>query len=299
MGFYKDKSRIELMVGIFSLLALAILVLSYSWLTDLMENKKYTPYRVQFDNAGNIEKGSPVTLRGITSGKVSALELGQDGVVVDILVELKEPLRSGTAFKIKEVDIMGGTVVEIVPGNGTQLLSHTDILMGEHNYSIANLIAQSSRMFQDLQEKLTQLNQEGDLFEQIYSIADTTQLIVNHLSVMMEKNDDRISGILAHTDSTMTQLADFLDTNREIADSAMVSMRQVFSQVAASLDEITQSVSNIRAVSDKMAGEDSSFQSLISERKLYDNLINASTHLDSLLIDIKKNPTRYFKVKVF
>jgi phospholipid/cholesterol/gamma-HCH transport system substrate-binding protein len=58
-------------------------------------------------------------------------------------------------------------------------------------------------------------------------------------------------------------------------------------------------VKNIRTVSDKMANEESSFQRLISEEDLYDNLLRASSRMDSLLVDIKDNPERYFKIKVF
>jgi phospholipid/cholesterol/gamma-HCH transport system substrate-binding protein len=299
MTFYKDKGRVELVVGIFSIIAVISLVLGYSWLTDMLQSHKYTAYRVRFDNAGNIEKGSPVTVRGVTRGKVDNLQITSQGVVMDILVELDAPLLQGTVFQIKEVDIMGDTVLEIVPGREAEELSHTAILQGEHNYSIANLIAQSSRLFQEVQEKLTRLNEEGDLFTQIYAIADTTQRIVSDLNQMMQKNDTRIDGILAHTETTMSEMADFLSSNREIADSAMVSMQQVFGEVALSLEEITQSVKNIRTVSDKMANEESSFQRLISEEDLYDNLLRASSRMDSLLVDIKDNPERYFKIKVF
>jgi len=38
---------------------------------------------------------------------------------------------------------------------------------------------------------------------------------------------------------------------------------------------------------------------MINDDQLYLNLLNSSARLDSLLIDIKKRPGRYFRVKVF
>jgi len=58
-------------------------------------------------------------------------------------------------------------------------------------------------------------------------------------------------------------------------------------------------VKNFRDLSTKLVEEDSSFNKIITEKELYEKLLKSAVSLDSLLIDIKKNPGKYFKVKVF
>ena len=56
---------------------------------------------------------------------------------------------------------------------------------------------------------------------------------------------------------------------------------------------------NIQAITEKILQEDNSLNKLITEKELYENLLKATANLDSLLKDIKKNPKKYFQIKVF
>ncbi len=148
MKFYKDKKRIEFQVGLFTIIALVILALSYSWLMGWRENRNNTNIRVQFPAIQSVEKGTPVTILGVQKGKVQLLEVAEDGIIMHISLELDFPLRKGTRFYVKETSIMGDVSVEIEPGKEEEFLDMNAILKGESGYSISGLIKNFSHLAQ-------------------------------------------------------------------------------------------------------------------------------------------------------
>ena len=70
MEFYQNNKKNSLQVGIFVLIAFIIFFLAYSWFNNIYTMKDYKTIRVRFNNGGNIQKGSPVTILGVNSGKV-------------------------------------------------------------------------------------------------------------------------------------------------------------------------------------------------------------------------------------
>ena len=70
MKFYKNKKATDFKVGLFTIVGLLILIVCYFWLMEYLGNKDYSHIQVAFDNAGNTEIGSPVTINGVKKGKV-------------------------------------------------------------------------------------------------------------------------------------------------------------------------------------------------------------------------------------
>ena len=55
---------------------------------------------------------------------------------------------------------------------------------------------------------------------------------------------------------------------------------------------------NLKTLSASLNNPDSSLGLITHDRALYDNLNNCAASLDSLLIDVKRNPKRYISIKL-
>ena len=55
---------------------------------------------------------------------------------------------------------------------------------------------------------------------------------------------------------------------------------------------------NLKILSASLNDPQSSLGMLTHDRELYDNLNNCAASLDSLLIDVKRNPKRYISIKL-
>jgi len=64
-------------------------------------------------------------------------------------------------------------------------------------------------------------------------------------------------------------------------------------------DELSVTIKGLSATNEQINKKEGTLGKLIYDEALYNNLSRASSNLDSLLIDIKKNPSRYIHISVF
>ncbi|MCK4654623.1 MAG: hypothetical protein KAU01_09255, partial [Candidatus Cloacimonetes bacterium] len=95
------------------------------------------------------------------------------------------------------------------------------------------------------------------------------------------------------------RLSRIIKNNEENINQTFALSSEVITKLNKTLNKMEDVTQNFQEISDKMLQEDSSFNRLITEKDLYENLLKATVSLDSLLKDIKENPKRYFKIKVF
>jgi phospholipid/cholesterol/gamma-HCH transport system substrate-binding protein len=299
MKFHQNKKNIEFRVGFFSIVAILILAISYSWFTGVMENRKYTTVKVHFENAGNLEIGSDVTINGVKKGRVKDLQVSSDGVVVHLLVELDFPMQEGTEFYIIESNLMGDVLIEIIPGKGEGTLNLEEIQTGEKSYGLTKLVAELSEVVNSLESMMNGIYDNDGFLQNLRAVVDTSLVIVSKINSSYNRNADEIEKLITNTSTISGNLARLISENEENISETITQTADVMKEIKITLSEMEKASSNIQAITEKILLEDNSLNKLITEKELYENLLNATANLDSLLKDIKKNPKKYFKIKVF
>ncbi len=66
----------------------------------------------------------------------------------------------------------------------------------------------------------------------------------------------------------------------------------------STLNNVYRITASLESLTSKLNSKESSAGLLLSDPTLYNNLVNATASVDSLLIDIKKNPKRYISIKL-
>ncbi len=123
----------------------------------------------------------------------------------------------------------------------------------------------------------------------------------------------RLNGITANLEATTMRLAeltrslaptmanvDEISTNLSSisSDLAEVSAQLKELPIDSTMNNVYAVTQNIKTLTDKINNPDSSVGLLLNDDGLYNSLNNAVGSLDSLLIDIKKNPKRYISIKL-
>ena len=94
-----------------------------------------------------------------------------------------------------------------------------------------------------------------------------------------------VNGITTNLNTVSSDLATFSGSLNQLPiDSVMNNM------VALS--------ANLRTLSGELSDPNSTLGALTHDRALYNNLNAAAASLDSLLIDVKRNPKRYISIKL-
>ncbi len=299
MKFYQNKKNVEFKVGLFTLLAIIILVVGYSWFMEVMENRKYTEIKVKFENAGNIEKGSAVSIMGVKKGRVKDISIESDGVTLNLQAELDFPLKKNTEFYIIETDIMGDVQVEIIPGQEDENLDLSLIHHGFRNLGISGFVSQLGVLVRDIQELMNSISEDKEFIKGILTFADSSQSFINKLNKSYDTNSANIENLITNASSISEKLSKIITRNEENINSSLNLTNNVLKDFNSTLTEMDMIVKNFQDLSKKMVEEDSSFNKIITEKELYEKLLKSTVSLDSLLIDIKKNPRKYFKIEVF
>ena len=298
MKFYQNKKSTEFKVGLFTIIAIIVLVASYMWFTETLQSKDMTLVKVKFHNAGNVEVGSSVTVSGVKKGRVRKIEVAPDGVIIDLQVKIDFPLKEGTQFSVIESNLMGDVQVEIIPGGEGENLNLTQVQSGKKRYGLMKLVSELSSVVVDFQLIIDKIAGDDNFVMQIDSVIDTTQMVISKINRSLDKNTEEFERLIINANQLTAKLNKLVTTNEESISNSMEKSSEVITSINSTLDDIKKTSISIRNITEKMQDEKSSINKLMSEDALYENLMRSSARLDSLLKDIKENPKRYFNIKI-
>jgi phospholipid/cholesterol/gamma-HCH transport system substrate-binding protein len=136
MGMPKEAD-LELKVGAFVMAAIVCLVVFIFSISDFSVFKRGATYRVMFQYANGLKKGSPVRLAGVDTGHIRQIKTGYDAaarasnVAVDIWVEEGQVIPADSTFLINQLGILGEKYLEIMPGVSPSVLAQGAVMRGE------------------------------------------------------------------------------------------------------------------------------------------------------------------------
>jgi phospholipid/cholesterol/gamma-HCH transport system substrate-binding protein len=296
-SFYRNVKQTQLKVGVFVVICLVALFLSYSWLMDWFMGSKFEKYQVLFDTVNTMERGNTVYFRGVRVGRVTDLSFRHDGILVTIQVEAAVNIDKEATFEIKDKDMMGTKSLEIIPGNHPERLDPREIYRGRGLPGFSDLISNVNSLSEKIESLVDQLDKDDmfvDKLDNLILNADRSLISLQHLMTDINNSDILRSFTELHRASR--------SINELIADNTdnLLAMLDVTHNTFTKIDSlVTQTGQFVTFFSDMMTTEDGNLNKLLTDDQLYETVINTTRELEILLNDIKKNPRKYFKFSVF
>jgi phospholipid/cholesterol/gamma-HCH transport system substrate-binding protein len=293
------KRRDEVLVGIFTTIAVAIGILGALWLARGGLSSGY-PLHSSFGWASGLKQGQPVFLAGVTIGYVDRIELDQTAgrVYVTMRIEEDYTVPAGATATVVANGLFGDMAIAIKPVQPTpESYARGDTLPAGvpqpgMNEVIARLdtVTQNVTMVTDAIE--LQLVEGGGIADLRRTLASTSQLAAQLNRIAAEQ-----SVILAQTTAALRRSANAIDSAQ--VDSTVRSLRETSANLAeftAGLQEMTQQLNVTLAQLNDTSG---TAGQLINNPALYNRLTMLVTRLDSLTADIKANPRKYINLEIF
>lgn len=299
----------EVKIGIF-----AVVILLASWagvrfLSGMDVFSRNKTYYANYEAVNGVQVASPVMIRGVKVGQVSAITLDpakEKSVRLTLSVERKYAIPDDTQAKIASNGLLSGKCVELVLGTSSAALDNGADLKTVEDM---DLMSMAGSELEALKEKLNDV-----------VIRVTTTL--DNVNQLIEANQRNINGVMTHLDSmtgslddvltgrktelqelvvNLSKFAEALGSNSEKVDSLLTNVNTITEQfadanVAGSLQE---TLSKLDAILANMNEGDGTMSKLMNDKELYDNLAEASKNLSSLLADLEANPKRYVHFSVF
>lgn len=291
----------EMMIGACVLIALAILFFGIEYLKGVSIFRPSNYYYAVYADVKGLEVSAPVMVNGYKIGQVDNVELMYDrpgNVLVSMSLDKKFRIPVNSKALI-ESSLLGTASVKIEMARGSEFYTPGDtvpagIASGMMDQVSEQLLPGVSGMMPKLDSIFTNINnltgneallQSFKNIEELTATLNSTAKALNATVRTLPSTVGSVNGVISSVDSLV---ADLNRVTSEIANAPIDSTLSNFNRISADLAAITG----------QLQDPNSTVGALLNDSGLYDNLTKASQSLDSLLVDIRKNPKRYISIKL-
>lgn len=297
----KQIFRKEVLIGLIVIIALAILFVGIDFLKGVNVFKAANYYIATYTNVEGLAISAPVTVNGYKVGLVREINYEYDNpghVQVEISLNKNLKVPRGTQAVIKS-DMLGTASIELKMGAGPNFHAVGDELEG----------VVASGLMDNVSNKL--LPSVGEIMPKIDSLLTNINKIVSDpallnsmkrldaISANLEKATSRLSTVMATLPpitSDVKSITGSLTQSTDDLTKLTARLRDVpVDSLAADIAAVT---ANLKELSAQLNDPNSTIGKLTHDPQLYNTLNSTISSLDSLFIDIKKNPKRYISIKL-
>jgi len=288
-------------IGLCVIAALAILFFGIEFLKGVNVFKPANYYTASYTDVAGLQVSAPVSVNGFKVGQVSNIQYEYDNpghVLVEMSLDKALKVPQGSKAIIG-ADLLGTATVRLEMASGNEYHNVGERLIGETASGMMESVSQ------DLMPGVTRILPTVDTL-----LNNVNSLVADPALAASVERLDKITATLASTldrlDRSMRSLPEVMNNVNGITSNLDTVSRNL-SSLSARLDRsgIDTTLSNIQDISQELKqlsaalnSNESSLGQLVHDPALYDNLNSAVASLDSLLIDVKKNPKRYISIKL-
>lgn len=303
------KISSEAKIGLIGIVTLAILIWGINYLKGRnLLNGNYTLH-AYFEDAGGVEKSSPVLMQGIKIGYIDDIELlqGQSRPVhVTLHVERNFPVYAGSMAILFSADVLGSRAVRIESAGSGAYMEHNDTIIA----------ATEADIFESISSQVL------PVMKQIGALSESLDTVVHKIDRLLESEVttgtmEDLSEISASLSSSLNPGGALYESfnNMESFTSMLETQEEEFRSIAGHLNSIGEAVDS--AGIDRIAGEllqasaafsqlmdqvntgEGSMGKLLYSDTLYVQLQKLVVSLDSLVSDLNENPQDYVRFSLF
>jgi len=296
----------EIKTAILVIASILLFIWGYSFLKgrDLLSN--YKTFYVEYDNVEGLVNSAPVTINGLTVGKVSKISFLDTSGKIQVELQIKSdfPFSKSSVASIYEPGLIGGKQIMIMPNFEDKSVAESGtVLKGNVKPGLTSLVAER---LTPLQEKVEKMVVSADaLLKNVNSVLDAKtkehlkssitnldstlaefKVASHNVNEMLAENKGKINNTMTNFDKASGNFAKISDSIAKINIGATVKKLE---KTLASVDKIMADVQAGKGTLGKLAKDDA----------LYTNFTKTSKELELLLQDLRLNPTRYVNVSLF
>lgn len=298
----KKIFRKEVVIGICVAIAIAILCIGIEFLKGINVFKPANFYVAEYTNVDDLEIASPVKIDGFKVGQVRDIEFdysnpGKIKVYLALNKNLRVPSDSKaiigtTLLSGSYIEIKMGQSQEMIPVGGVIEAGKSADLMSSLSDEVLPSVTGVVTKIDTLLVSVNNLASDPALLASIKNLETITGNVSaasRNLNVIMER---QVPSILSNAGSAATHL-DSLSYNLQLLSQELNKLP--LQQTMGNVNALTE---NLAKFSNQLNDPHSTLGELTSDSELYNRLNRLTADIDSLILDIKKNPKRYISIKL-
>jgi phospholipid/cholesterol/gamma-HCH transport system substrate-binding protein len=299
------KKRDDVLVGIVMAVALTVAILGSLWLARGGLSKGY-PLYAKFPWSSGLKQGQPVLLAGVNVGYVDEVQLRQDGTVLTTFRVGKEyKVPQGTVATVVANGIFGDMAIALTPkGPDPNSIPPEDTIpVGPSAPGIAQITGKADSIATSVNALTTALNKElvasGGVTDLRKTLASSNQLMLNmnrlvseFSTIAAEQNRQ-----LTMTQASLRRATTGIDSAK--IDSTLTNVRETSAHMAALTADFRQTSLKLDSILSKANTGSGSVGLALNDPGAYNDVRQLIQHMDSIMVDLKRNPRRYINLRIF
>lgn len=291
----------EFAIGLSVIVAILILIFGIDFLKGINLFRPAHYYLAYYDNVDELTVSSPVLINGYKVGQVREVNFNyQKPGKVEVVMALDKNLLLpvGTVAELSTT-LLSGARIELSMGKGPDNIPSggevpTGIKAGLMS-SVQDVVPAVTGVLPKVDSLLYNLNllvADPALtasIQRLDGITDNLLATSQGLNATMNNQVPR----LANNTVKITQSLDSI-----VGNIGLLSYQLKALPLNSTVDNVNQLTANLYQFSRQLNDKNSTLGLLTSDPALYNRLNQVSADIDSLLIDIKKNPKRYISIKL-
>ena len=295
----------NILIAVTVIISIGLLVWGIEFLKGINLFKPSNHYYVKFEKVDGLNNAAPVTINGFAVGQVRELSYDYESHKISVLLNMNRDLKipQGTLAYINS-SITGTASIELVISDSKEMLEVGGEIQGINE----------SGMMDQLSDKV--LPGIVNILPKVDSIMSSINSLVGDPALAASvQRLDIITAQLAESSKRLTALMNSLNQNvpgvmgnvNEIACNLNTTSSNLNEftgnlnkmPLDSTINNLNTTIANLQAATNKLNDKNSSIGLLLNDKALYNNANHTIQSLDSLFVDIKKNPKRYLTVKIF
>ena len=299
------KKRDDVLVGLVMAVAIIIAILGSLWLARGGLSKGYALY-AKFPWSSGLKQGQPVLLAGVNVGYVDEVRLRQDGTVLTTFrVGKQYNVPQGTVATVVPNGIFGDMAIALTPKgpNPLSIPKNDTIPVGPSAPGIAQLTGKADSIATSVNALTTALNKElvasGGIADLRKTLASSNQLMlsVNRLASQFSTIAAEQNRQLTMTQTSLRRATSGIDSAK--IDSTLSNVREASANMAALTADFKATSAKLDSILAKANSGSGSVGLALNDPGAYNDVRKLIQHMDSIMVDLKRNPKRYINLSIF
>ena len=297
-------------VGMFLVLGLVATLGALFIFTDAAIFRGRYVLATHVTDAGGIRRGDPVQMRGVNIGRVQRFQIDADGVEIRLEIEGEFKIPKDSYVMLRSAGLLGGMVAEVVPGRSPETVGYGDTLAGRTE---AGLAGNTEELARKADLALTRVNEllAPAMIQDVHGSTAELRQLLGQISTTVAQQQRQLNTLTASLQRSASGL-EKVTTAPEL-QASVKRLDAVTQQMQSATASLARSSASMETVMGRVQRGEGTLGKLAQDETLYDNLNQASVNLNqtvietrkvtdearNLLLQIQKDPRRYFNFSVF
>lgn len=292
----------EIRVGIAVIGALALVIWGVTWLSDARLARQRRVYNVRFSDVGGLATGDPVSVNGVSLGKVIDISLRPGGVNVKFAIDRGVRLTRSSSVKVRNTGLMGEKFIAVDLAEDGPVYGERDTILGYYETGVPEVISQMGDALHSLQRVSDQVDRLLALAEERGTLRKTLHNVEGasvDLQGTIAENRDDLRQTAQNLREVSSQLRTLVEQKNPVVTRTVDRLDASSGRADTLITHLDAAAARFASLAEKADSDSSTFGMLLRDRQLYDQMHGSVRELNDLVRDIKENPHRYLKFSLF